>query len=305
MMRCAALILAGILAGAAGPSSAKLSMGMTGSNATVSAFYASDHGLFARQGLDVSIQITKEGSTAVTGLVSGDFQIAAPSGTVFLQAVDSGLDLLVVSPQYVFPTPTAIGVLAKSGGPIRAAADMIGQRIGVPGRGGLQDILTHQWLAQSKVSPTGVVFVELAFAQMADALRGGQVDAVSANDPVYNRIIQEKLGTPIFDLRTLVPPGAVGGVYATTRDWASHHDADLAAFRRAMADAIEAIRQDPAGAKASIAHFTKLPADVMATMEIPTLSPTIQPEQMAFWIDLMQQQGLLTHSIAPETVIAP
>ena len=301
----ALLLVLGTHRALAQPAPDHLTMGMTGSNATVTAFYASDHGLFTRHGLDVAIQIVKEGSTAVAGLVSGDFQVAAPTGTVFLQAVDSGLDLLVLTPQFVFPTPTAIGVLARVGGPIHGAADIMGRRIGVPGRGGLQDVLTHEWLQQSHVSPESVVFVELAFAQMADALRAGQVDAVTANDPVYNRIVEQKLGTPIFDLRTLVPAGSVGGVYAVTRDWAAGHAPQIAALRAALADAIAAIGHDPEGARASVAHFTKLPPDVVATMEIPSMSTTMRPAQLTYWIDLMRRQGLLVHQIDPASVIAP
>jgi NitT/TauT family transport system substrate-binding protein len=290
---------------AAEPELTRMKIGMTGSSSSVSAFYASDHELFRKHGLDASIQIVKEGSTAVSGLVSGDFQLAGPTGTVFLQAVDSGLDLVAVAPQFVFPTPTALGVLARTGSGVSTARDLVGKRIGVPGRGGLQDILAHDWLDRNKVSPDRVTFVELAFAQMADALRAGQVEAVTANDPVYNRIIDQHLASSIIDLRTLVPPGSVGGVYAASRDWAAQHAGALRDFRAALQDAVDAIASDPAGAKASIAHFTKLPPYVMATTEIPTLSASLRPEQLTFWIDLMQKQGILGRRIDAAQIIAP
>lgn len=268
-------------------------------------FYAAAHNLFAKHGLDAHIVVVKEGSTAIAGLVSGSFQFAGPTSTVFLQAVNSGLDIVVAAPAYDFPTPALVGILAAPSANIHSAKDLAGKRIGTPGVGGILDIMMREYLRRNGVDPHSVTIIELAFPQMADALRAGQVDAVIANEPVYPRLIDRLLAVPVFDMRTMPPPGTLGAEYAASRAYVTDHPKVLAAFRAALADAVAAIKADPASGKTVMINQLHLPPDIVAQLTMPSLTSETHKGSLTWWVTLMRQQGLITHNLDADATIWP
>jgi len=236
--------------------------------------------------------------------VSDSFQVAGPTSTVFLQAIDNGLDLVVAAPAYVFPTDSRVGILAAPAAHITGPKDMVGKRIGTPGVGGILDILARQWLIDAGIDPSRVTTVELAFPLMGDALRAGQVEAVIANEPVYPRLIEQHLGEPVLDMRVMPTPGTMGGMYATTRDFATHNPNTLAAIRGALADAVAAIKADPDSGKAVMAKTLKMPAEMVAYLTMPNFTSVANLDGLDYWVKLMVGQGLIGKDLdARKTII--
>ena len=82
---------------------------------------ARDQGMFARHGLDVQPVLIALNSTMPAALVGGSLQIASPSPPVFLQAVEGGLDIVVISGCSSNDTSqSGQGVVARTGVVIRA-----------------------------------------------------------------------------------------------------------------------------------------------------------------------------------------
>ena len=287
------------------PEQSKIAIGVTGVSNFVGVWVAADHGLFEKHGLTADITLVKEGSVAVAGIVSGSLTFATPTPSVFLQAVDKGLDLVVAAPTNEFPSPNLIGVLAQPNSGIKDARDLVGKRFGVPGIGGLQDVLVHRWLMDSGVDPEKLTYVELTFPQMPDALKARQVDALTAGEPFYQRIVDGGLGVQVKDLRTIITPGTLGGLYGASRDWVKTHPKTLAAFRATLADALDIIAKDPEEGKKSIAKWLKLSPETMALISIPNLTLKTDPQQMAFWIDVCLQQKMISNPIKAADVIWP
>ena len=65
------LSLAAVVAGA----QTRLGLGYTGANAFVAAFVAKDQGLFAKRGLDVTLQLVPVGSTLASAMAGGTLQV--------------------------------------------------------------------------------------------------------------------------------------------------------------------------------------------------------------------------------------
>ncbi len=284
---------------------ADITIAIAGASNFAAAYFAAEHGQFAAHGLHARIVMINEGSTAIAGLMSDSFQIAGPTSTVFLQAIDSGLDLVVAAPAYAFPTPSQVGILAAPAAHIAGPADMVGRSIGTPGVGGILDILARAWLIDAGIDPARVITIELAFPLMADALRAGQVDAVIANEPIYPRLIEQHLGVPLLDMRVMPTAGTIGGMYATTRDFATRNPATLAALRAALADAVAAIAADPAAGKATMARVLKLPPDIAGLLTMPNLTTRAAPDSLDYWVGLMRAQHLLSRQIDARATIYP
>src|ERR1700749_5043791 len=91
-----------------------------------SAYIAKDQGFFEKRGLDVELILAPQGGAIIEGLVSGSTEIGTPTPTVFLQAVDSGLDQVALAATNAFPEKSKSGVLARTDANIHSAQDLIG-----------------------------------------------------------------------------------------------------------------------------------------------------------------------------------
>jgi NitT/TauT family transport system substrate-binding protein len=268
-------------------------------------YIAKDQGYFDRHGLDVDLILAPQGGAIIEGLVSGSAEIGTPTPTVFLQAVDSGLDQVAVAATNVFPEKSKSGIVARTDSNIHTVRDLIGKKVGVPGINGLLDVIFRKSLADKGIDTKSVTYVETSFPQMSDILRSGTVDAVVTVDPFYSRIIDQHTGYLVDNYTSSLPDGTIASVYSATRRWAAANADAVRAFQAALAEAV-AFSKEPANAAAvqeSIARYTKLPAAIVAGLPIPNLSARISPNDLKFWIDVMKERGMLTGAVDPEKAV--
>jgi NitT/TauT family transport system substrate-binding protein len=269
------------------------------------AFIAKDQGFFEKRGLDVELILAANGSVIVAGVVSGNVEVGTPTPTVFLQAVDSGLDQVALAATNAFPDASKSGVLARTDSNIKTAQDLVGKKVGVPGLNGLLDVIFRRWLATQGVDTKRVSYVETSFPQMSDLLKAGQVDAVVAVDPFYSRILSQNTGYLVDDYTRNLPNGTIASVYSATSKWASANPAAVKAFQEALVEAVAFSKTNETATRESIARYTKLPPAVVANLPIPNLVAKIGPQDLSFWIDVMKERGMLTGTIDPAKDIVP
>ena len=270
-----------------------------------SAFIAKDQGFFEKRGLDVELILAANGSVIVAGVVSGNVEVGTPTPTVFLQAVDSGLDQIAIAATNAMPDGSKSGLLARSDSGIKTAQDLIGKKVGVPGLNGLLDVIFRRWLASQGVDTKRVSYVETSFPQMSDLLKAGQVDAVVAVDPFYSRIVGQKTGYLVDDYTRNLPAGTIASVYSTTSKWAKANPTVVKAFQEALVEAIAFSKTNEAATRESIARYTKLPPAVVASLAMPNLVAKVGPKDLQFWIDVMKERGMLTGNVDPAKAVAP
>jgi ABC-type taurine transport system substrate-binding protein len=155
-------------------------------------FIAKEEGFFAKRGLDVEPVLVPLNPIIPQALMANSLQIGGATPSIFLQAVDGGIDLVAIAGDTV--TGPAVyqnsGVIARPDSNITRPEDFIGKTVGVPGIGAFMHVLFRHWLASKGVDDKQVTFVEVAFFNMSDALRGRSVDAVLTGQPVLSRIVE-------------------------------------------------------------------------------------------------------------------
>jgi NitT/TauT family transport system substrate-binding protein len=270
-----------------------------------SVYIAKDQGFFEKRGLDVDLILAPQGGAIIEGLISGSAEVGTPTPTVFLQALDSGLDTVAIAATNAFPEKSKSGVLARSEESIHSAQDLIGKKVGVPGINGLLDVVFRQWLANKGIDTKKVTYVEASFPQMGDMLRAGTVDAVVSVDPFYSRIVDSKVGYLVDSYTSVLPDGTIASVYATTAKWAGDHADAVKAFQGALAEAAAFSKDDAhaAAVQASIARYTKLPVAVVSALPIPNLVAQIKPSDLNFWIGVMKERGMLNGTPDPAKAV--
>ena len=91
--------LALALLGLAGcsPTPIKIKIACTATSDCASAMIATYDGIFAKHGLDAEMTLIGINTNIPPAIVSDSIQIGGPTSTVFLQAVDGGLDLVAIA----------------------------------------------------------------------------------------------------------------------------------------------------------------------------------------------------------------
>jgi NitT/TauT family transport system substrate-binding protein len=287
--------------------SARIVFGYTAVTDFASVFVAAEEGYFKKRNLDVECKFIPLNSTIPPALQSDSLQIGGPTPSVFLQAVDGGLDLqLVAGGGLTSKTFTGFGLVARAGSGIRSAQDCVGKKIGVPGLGAFLHVTFRAWLKDSGVDFRKVNFVEAAFPQHADLLRGGSVDAVVSADPFMSRITDSGAGYVASYYSTFLPENKPTIVHAARREWVERNPAAARGFREAVQEGGSFIQQpkNDARVRTIIGKYIKLPAEVLAKIQVSPPGPTVSEQQLAYWVGLMKEQDMLKSSIDVARLIA-
>ena len=274
----------------------KIVLGYTAVTDFASAFVAAEQGFFKKRNLDVELKFIPLNSTIPAALQSDSLQVAGPTPSVFLQAVDGGLDHVVLAGAgTTAKSMTGVGLVARAGSGIKSAQDCVGKKIGVPGLGAYLHVSLRAWLKAQGVDHAKVNFVESAFPQHGDVLRGGSLDAVVTADPFMARILSSGVGYVASYYTTFLPEGLPTIVYAARRDWAQQHAAAARGFREAIVEAAAFINKPGNGAKVreSIGRYIKLPPEVLATIQISPPGPIVSTKSLGWWADTMIDQKML------------
>jgi NitT/TauT family transport system substrate-binding protein len=282
----------------------KLLLGFTAVSDFSAAFCAKEEGFFAKRSLDIELQLIQLNPMIPAAMQSNSIQIGGPTPPVMIQAVDGGLDLVAIAGGSVTSkTATNYGLVARSGVTIKTAQDCVGKKIGVPGLGAFLHVLFRRWLADKGVNWRQVQFIETAFPQHNDVLRGGSVDAVVTADPFMARIIAGGAGSAPIHFASELPDGQPAILYSTTRAWATANVAALKGFKEAIAEGVAFVAANQPRARQHLGKYTRLPPEVLATVQISTLKPTVSAENIAFWIEVMKAQEMLRTSIDPARLV--
>lgn len=274
----------------------KIAYGYSAVTDYANVFVAIDEGFFARRGLEVDAKFIPINPTIVPALQSGSLQIGGVTPTGFLQASEGGLDHVVLGGGGVLSKRyTEVGLVARAGSGIRSAQDCVGRKIGVPGLGALLHVTFRQWLKMNKVDQARVSFVEAAFPQQADLMRGGTVDAVVTAGPFMARMVGSGAGYVASYYTTFMPEGFHTIVHTARRDWALQNPAAVKAFAEGIHEATAFMGQpkNEAAVRASIGKYLKLPPPVVAAMQISPALAEVSPKHLQWWATLMREQSLI------------
>jgi len=304
-----AVLMAACFAAAPSRAATKVVMIYNATSAYSASYVAKEEGYFAKHGLDLEFSLTGNTMMTPAALMSQTVQLGGITPPMILQANEQGLDLVVVAGGTATPDPAGTsGMLARTGSDIKTAKDLVGRKIGVPGLGGTFDLLAKKWVESKGVDYRKINWVEVPFTRMGDTMKAGLVDVVAATLPFYARIVDAKIGYDIGDIYAPLPDGALLAFYGSSRDWARKNPEVVKAFRASLDEAVAFIADSSHAAKVQeiLAKYTKLPVGAEPPPVPTTLHVHVKPDALAFWIDVMHEQGVIGKAhLDPTSFIAP
>ncbi|SMC75760.1 ABC transporter substrate-binding protein [Rhizobium sp. RU36D] len=282
----------------------KLAIGYTMNSEAAPIYVAKMAGIFDKHGLDVELVPIAVNSTLPAALISDSIQLGTISPTVFIQAVQNGLELRGVSGMTVTAqNGSRVGVMAREGSGITSLADLKGKTLGVPGIAAVLDIMARRLIIEAGIDVNAITYTETPFPVQADVLKNGTVDAVVTVDPFLSRIERAGIGKPIANLLEGIPDGQLAQFFAASSSWAEANPEAIKAFRAAMDEAIQMTLTQPDYAREAIGNFVKLPPEVLKTVALPTPDAKLTAEQLEWWAQVMQKQDLISDEFSAGDLI--
>lgn len=239
------ILIAVCIASAPGrPASAQmpqsLHVAVVPSDTTAQMYYANDLGMFAREGINVTLETMTSGPAIAAAVASGALDIGFSNFVTLATAHEKGLPFTMVAPANlsVAGAPT-VGILSVTKlSSVKSGKDLNGKTVAVDGLNTIAMLGVRNWIDSTGGDSASVHFVELPFGQMPEALKAGRVDAASMNltaDPELGSATDPlRLLAPVFD--TLAPKFTFSAWFAT-RDWVAKNPELAKKVARVMREA--------------------------------------------------------------------
>jgi NitT/TauT family transport system substrate-binding protein len=233
-------------------------------------YIAQDDGLFAQQGLHVTIEKIPSSAAIVADQLKGDVDISAGSYIPYIVAQAAGARFRILAEASTLRPDTRV-LVTTAGSQITSVADLVGKKIGVNGTNSIGTLLISALLSGQGIPPDKVHFITDSggFPVMPGQLRDGAWDAAFLAEP-YVSLAGEEYGERVFaDLdqgATLNFP--IDG-YLATQAWVQKYPKTAAAFLRAIEEGQRLADTDRAAVEAAIGESDKLPAEATSVMALP------------------------------------
>jgi NitT/TauT family transport system substrate-binding protein len=152
---------------------------------------AAAHGLFAKQGLDVTIVGFTSGSDLTKAMAGGSIDVGAATGLDAVSASAHGVDLQAF---YGVEAKSPMTLIVPTDSKIKTFGDLSGKKVGISAFGSMTDYVLRAALKKEKVALTSVKEVPLGSPSTTiSALARGDIDALIL--PVNFGYTMEAAGT--------------------------------------------------------------------------------------------------------------
>lgn len=276
--------LAALAAGCSGGGSAAPG-GLEQTNLTVDAvpavdsaglYIAQQRGLFAAEGLHVTILTAVSGKTAINKQLAGQYAVTSGNYVSYILAnaapgrvgLKKAADFRVLAPGSIMAANNQdIMVLPNS--KIKTVSDLKGKTIAVNVTQNIGQLLVSSILSDNALPASSVHFVPIQFPDMTKALQDHQVDAIWAPEPFITESEEKAGAVPLADSDQGTTENLPISGYMVTASWLKKNPNTAAAFRRALLRAQAIAATDPAAIQQGMEAFAKVPAKTASIEAVP------------------------------------
>ena len=233
----------------------------------VGLYIAQDDGLFAEQGLHVTLEKIASSQAIIAGQLRGQVDITAGSYVPYLSAQAAGARFRILAEASILG-PGSRALVTTADSPITTVAQLADKKIGVNGTDSIGTLLVSSLLAEHGISPRKVNFITDAngFPAMPGQLQDGSWGAAFLAEP-YITVAQEEYGDQVLaDLDQGDTSNFPIDGYVATQAWAQKYPNTAAAFVRAIEEGQRIANSDGPAVQTAMARYDKLPREVTAAM---------------------------------------
>src|SRR6266568_5858424 len=266
-------------------------------------YIAQDEGLFAAQGLHVTIAkvTTPPPSTQdlINGQVKGTYDITAGDYVTYIEdqlGADGAPqhDLRIIA-ESSFLQPNVLTVLVKGGSPISQVSQLKGKNVSVNAPNDIGTLLIDSLLVAHGLTPRQVHYANVPFPAVAPTLTNPktQVSAAFAPEPFVSL---GEAGAGLQELADL-DAGATQDFpiqgYAVTAAWAKKYPNTLKAFTAALSQGQQIADTDRAAVENAIEKYLGIQKEAAAFISLPAFPLGVDAVRLQRVVGAMTRFGLL------------
>ena len=294
------LLCAGSI-GAASAQPTKVTIGYPPATDFLPAYVAKDKGFFDKHNVDATLTRLPVVTNIPGAVVSDSVQIGMTTVPVLLQAVDGGLDFVIIAgAAHHTKAAPFISLMARKGAKIEKPADLVGKKVGVPGINSVIDVMLRKWLLNNKVALNQVTIIEGPLPQLPDLLKVGSVDAVAIVEPFRSRITSGDIGTVAAEYFGEVDPDVLVSAWMATGAWAKKNPEAIKNFRAALDEGLAFIKANPEESKAIEKKYLGFNAP-----QFPTFENKAKPDDLKVFIAIGKELGLYRTNFDSQRLVLP
>lgn len=242
-------------------------------------YIAQDKGLFARQGLHVTIRQIPSSQAVIADQLKGQVDISAGSFIPYISAQAAGARFRILAEASTL-APNTRALIITGTSPVTAIARLAGKKIGVNGTNSIGTLLVSMLLFAHGISPRKVTFVTDpgGFPTMPRQLQDGDWDAAFLAEP-YITAAGEDYGEQVLaDLDQGAAFNLPIDGYLATQAWTQQHPKTEAAFTRAIEQGQVIANSDASAVQAAMAQYDNLPPQITAAIALTgyPVGPVVQ-----------------------------
>ncbi|MBI4317379.1 MAG: NrtA/SsuA/CpmA family ABC transporter substrate-binding protein [Chloroflexi bacterium] len=170
-----------------------ISIGIPPNEQSALVFIAEEQRLFARNGLSATVKVYDTALAAINAMKNDEVDIAQSAEYPIVTEALKKARITVIG---IVDRHQTVSLVARKDRGIENISDIEGKRIGVP-HGTITEFYLGRFLNLHGISLQDVTTVDMSFAQSADALASGTVDAFQVRNKDINPI-RERLGSNVI-----------------------------------------------------------------------------------------------------------
>ncbi len=305
--RLGLLILGALLLPAAAGAAPMLRVGSIPIAGNVALYCAMDYGGLAAEGIEIQSTDFQSGTRIVEALAGGSLDIGLSATLSVLQAVQQGLDLVIVAPASFKASdnraPTSALVARRDAG-IAGPAQLRGKTIAVNSLRSLDYLIAAEYLGRGGVSPRDVTWQELSYPHIVPALDNARVDAAFVAEPFLS-IFRNGNRVTVLSTALDIIPGSSTASYTALRSWTQSRPAVLEAFLRGLRRGIDVCERDPQKMRDALVKHTGVKPALAQQIGLPVLRPTLRAVDLLPLMELARRHELLVRDVDIERLLSP
>ena len=232
-------------------------------------YIAQDKGLFAQQGLHVTIEKIPSSQAIIAGQLKGQIDISAGSYVAYISAQAAGARFHILAEASTLAPNTRVLVTTGTSR-ITTIAELAGKKIGVNGTNSIGTLLISALLSAHGISTRKVTFITDSggFPAMPRQLQDGDWDAAFLAEPYVTAAGEEYGEQVLADLDQGTALNLPIDGYLATQAWTQQHPKTAAAFTRAIEQGQAIANSDASAVKTAMAQYDDLPPQVTAAIAL-------------------------------------
>lgn len=287
----AALALLGLSAQA----QEKIRLGVLPFSESLGAIIADKQGYFKAEGLEVEMSSFVSGALSLPLLQSGRLDIAFSNTVSTLQALEQGLDGIILAPGAVVggKAPDSTTALLVLKGAASTPKDLVGKRVAVNVINSTAWMYMVATFEKYGVGRNQVRYVEIPFPQMNDPLLNKQVDAIGQVEPFRTILMGTGKVDAIAYTYVETQPTADITQYVALASWVKKNPAAASRFARAIVRGAQFANSNEAATREINMQFTKLNPALKDKVQLPRFGSGVNLAEIRKTMDLMLKYGLM------------